>query len=263
MSTSSAAPRILLVGASGYIGGTVLHYLLESSHPVLSESTITVLIRGQDRAQKLTEVYGDRVHPLVFSGLDDTAHVAAVASEHDVVVSAALGFHLPGARALVRGLATRRGGRSGSDGSAATAPARNRPWIVHLSGVSNIADAPPLGEDHPERRFDDADARAVYEHERREEARAPYPQRTTELAVLDDAEEAGVGAIAVQAPAVFGTGRGLFAVEASMLSSKSFWELFLGEDMCLVSGANLFTSTLFPFSQPCFASSWTKDISSN
>lgn len=258
MSTSSETPRILLVGASGYIGGTVLHHLLESSHPVLSRSTITVLIRGQDRAQRLTEAYGDRVHPIVFDGLDDTARVAAVASEHDVVVSAALGFHLPGARALVQGLATRRR-QSDGDGSVTTSTAvasgrgrssSRKPWIIHLSGVSNIADAPPLGEDHPGRRFDDADARAVYEHERAEEARAPYLQRTTELAVLDDADEAGVGAIAMQAPAVFGIGRGLFAVAPSMLSSKSGpLRGVLEKLFCLVYRANRLPSL------PSFSSS--------
>lgn len=215
----STTPRILLLGASGYIGGTVLHYLLQSPNPALRNAPISVLIRGEARAQKLKEAYGDRVQPIVFAGLDDTKHVAAVASEHDIVVGAGLGYHTPGSTALVQGLAARLTEQQQEQPSDGAPPAR--PWIIHLSGVTNISDSPPLGDDHPERRFDDADPLSIYEHMKREEAKMPYPQRTTELTVLDAAADAGVRAVAVQAPAIFGPGRGLFAAGPTVLPSKS------------------------------------------
>lgn len=217
MSATPTAPRILLVGASGYIGGTILHFLLRSPHPTLRKSTISVLIRGEDRAQKLKEAYGERIQPIVFAGLDDTEHVAKVASEHDIVISAALGYHTAGATALVRGLAARLSKQEQQEQQSSCAV---EPWIIHLSGVTNISDAPPLGDDHPERRFDDADPLSIYEHMKREEARTPYPQRTTELAVLDAATEAGVKAVSVQAPTIFGPGRGLFSVASMVLPRK-------------------------------------------
>ncbi|ROV93651.1 hypothetical protein VMCG_08034 [Cytospora schulzeri] len=210
MATPPSTPRILLLGATGYVGGTVLHHLLESTHPILREQTISVLIRGPDRAAKLQQVYGDRVSPILFTGLEDLDVITRLASQHDIVINAGTGFHPPSAAAIVRALAKRHHDSPGSEAQ--------RPWVIHTSGCSNICDNPLAGDAHSDRWFDDADPAAIYEHEKAADEREPYLQRTAELAVLEAGEETGVGALALQIPAIFGQGRGLFGDAPGVVS---------------------------------------------
>ncbi|KAK7517212.1 uncharacterized protein IWZ02DRAFT_505972 [Phyllosticta citriasiana] len=113
MATPSSSPKILPSGATGYVGGSVLHRLL--NHPsltsILSPSnpiTLPVLPGGGDRIPKLTATYGPRVKPVATTSLDDVATLTALAAEHDVVINAGTGFHPASAEALMRGLAARK-----------------------------------------------------------------------------------------------------------------------------------------------------------
>ncbi|OTA58351.1 NAD dependent epimerase/dehydratase family protein [Hypoxylon sp. EC38] len=197
---SSESPKILLTGATGYIGGTVLTYLLNSSSPALKATTISCLVRGADRATKLTAAYGSRVNPILYKDLDDIDATVAAASQHDIVVSTTNGFHAASAQALIRGLAQRRA-KTGRD-----------VWMIHTSGTSNLGDRPISKKwVEPERReFDDAkDDIYGYEKEREEKER-PYAQRTTELGVVDTGLELGVKTLVIMSPTIFGFGTGLF-----------------------------------------------------
>lgn len=202
MASSISTTRILLLGATGYVGGSVLHHLLGSTHPLLSKVPVTVLIRGSDRAAKLQQVYGDRVSPVLFDDLDNINLITELASQHDIVINAGTGFHPASAEAIVRALAKRQQDASGGEA--------RRPWVIHTSGCSNISDDPIGGDDQRDRWFKDADPLVIYEHEKAADAREPYLQRTTELAVLDAGEETGVGAVVLQIPYIFGEGSGLF-----------------------------------------------------
>lgn len=74
------------------------------------------------------------------------------------------------------------------------------------------------GDRYPEDFWlDDSDSVRIYELEREKEARQPYLQRTAELAVLDAGSRLGVGVTALQSPAVFGPGRGLFSAAEAVL----------------------------------------------
>ena len=197
---SDPTPRILLTGATGYIGGTILTNLLSSSSPALSSATITCLVRGSDRAEKLTNTYGERVHSIVYKDLDDVEATIAAAAEHDIVINTTLGFHLPSAQALVRGLAKRKAS-TGRD-----------VWMIHTSGTSNLADQPYSGkwvDKDPERTFDDAKD-DIYTYECEREALHPYAQRTTELGVIDLGLELGVKTLVIMSPTIYGIGSGLF-----------------------------------------------------
>ncbi|KAI0399297.1 hypothetical protein F4802DRAFT_603099 [Xylaria palmicola] len=202
--STSTEPRILLTGASGFIGGSVLTQLLNSSSPSLRSGPITCLVRGADRVTKLKEAYGARVNPVLYresyliftfdvayQGLDDLETATAVAAQHDVVISATLGIHTASVRALLEGLARRKRARPGSE-----------PWLIHTSGTSNLAsrpfadDAPAAGSGSGScssngRTFDDA-ADDIYGYEVAREAAAAYPQRTTELGVVNAGLELGV-----------------------------------------------------------------------
>ncbi|WYZ37643.1 hypothetical protein EsH8_II_001149 [Colletotrichum jinshuiense] len=201
MASSLSSPKILLTGATGYVGGSVLHQLL--NHPTLSpifaDSPITVPVRGgPSRAAKLTAAYGPQVNPVTFGSFDDIETLTALASEHDIVINGGSGFHPLSSEALVRGLAKRK------------ARTRQPVWMIQTSGCSNISDKPLTGVNRPDTEYDDADAEKVVEFEEAENAREPYPQRTAELIVLRLGEELGVNAVSISAPCIFGPGSGQF-----------------------------------------------------
>ncbi|KAF6783599.1 NAD dependent epimerase/dehydratase family protein, partial [Colletotrichum sojae] len=192
--------------ATGYIGGSVLDALIKCPAPSLTPVTFDVLVRRQDQADKLREAYGGRVEPVLWSGLNDSAAVADIAANYELVVNAGLGFHPNGGKPFVEGLA--RGAQKGNG---------RVPWILHLSGCTNLADRPITGEAFPDRAWDDADAKAVYEFMRKEEEKERYSQRTNEVGVLAAAEEAGVQALSLNASLIFGEGKGLFTKNGGVL----------------------------------------------
>ena len=190
---------ILITGATGFIGGTVLHELLTSSLPGLESKdlTFTVLIRDASRAAAYTTTWGTRVHPVVYGGLDDTKTTTAVASQHDLVINMTLAFHAHSAQALLDGLALRK------------AETGRQVYMIQLSGASNLSDQPVTGACIEDREFDDLKD-DVYEYERMRNALRPYHQRTTELGVIDRSLELGITTLVIMPPLVFGKGKGLF-----------------------------------------------------
>ncbi|KAH0421092.1 NAD dependent epimerase/dehydratase [Colletotrichum camelliae] len=206
---STQMPKILLLGATGYIGGSVLYHLL--NHPSLTSvititNPITTPMRGSpDRLAKLTENYGSRVKPTLISSLDDVDAITKIASEHDIVINAGSGFHPPSAKGVVPGLAKRK--------AEAGAPV----WAIHTSGCSNISDNPVTGPGRPDVEHDDANSDKVFAFEEAENENEWYPQRASEIAVLRTGDDLGVSAVSIQAPIIFGTGTGLFQQAGLMI----------------------------------------------
>ena len=194
---SSRPAKILLTGATGFVGGTVLDTILSSESSVLREATITCLVRGADRAATLQSHYNDRIRTAVYKDLDDLETTTKVAAGHDIVISTTLGYHLPSAQALLRGLA-RRKVSTGKD-----------VWMIHLSGTSNISDQPITGPWVEDREFDDVED-DIYGWEKERELKSPYIQRQTELGVILTGLGFGVKTGVMMAPTIFGLGKGLF-----------------------------------------------------
>lgn len=191
----------------------MLHYLTQST-ALAKCLPISVLVRGADRADKLKAAYGDQISTVLLTTLDDLDLITRLASEHDIVVNAGTGYHPPSAEALVHGLAKRKAATAGNTGDEGTVP----PWLIHTSGCSNMSDNPLAGECYPEDFWlDDADPLRIYELEKEKEARGPYLQRTAELAVLEAGARLGIGTTALQSPAIFGPGRGLFSTAEAMV----------------------------------------------
>jgi nucleoside-diphosphate-sugar epimerase len=208
-----STPKIILLGATGYVGGTVLYHLVRS--PALARCLpISVLVRGAERADKLKSAYGDQISTAPLTSLDDLDLITKLASEHDIVINAGTGFHPASAEALVHGLAKRKAATTGNNSNEVAVPQ----WIIQTSGNSNIADNPLAGDCYPEDFWlDDIDPVRIYELEKEKEAREPYLQRTAELAVLDAGSRLGVGATVLQIPAIFGPGRGLFSAAEAVV----------------------------------------------
>ncbi|GFF34281.1 uncharacterized protein YLL056C [Aspergillus udagawae] len=93
--------RIFLTGASGYIGGDVLH-ALRSTHP---EYSISALVRDTRKAAILSQAYPNvRV---VSGDLDSTSLIEEEVRLADVVVHTASSSHIESVKAIARGLAER------------------------------------------------------------------------------------------------------------------------------------------------------------
>ncbi|KAI0844731.1 NAD(P)-binding protein [Daldinia vernicosa] len=197
---SSTTPQILLTGATGFIGGTILDHFINSKSPAFSNANISVLLRGEDRAAKLTSTYGSRVKPILYKDIDDIDATVAAAAQHDVVINTTIGFHPSSIQAVVRGLAQRKAA-TGRD-----------VWLIHTSGTSNFCDNPITKKwVEPEgREFDDAKD-DIYGYEKDREVReGPYHQRTAEMGAIDLALELGVKSIVINSATIYGRGTGLF-----------------------------------------------------
>lgn len=186
--------QILLVGATGYVGGTVLSFLFSSPSPTLSNLSIAVLVRRPQQAEKLRAAYGTRIRTVQWLGLHDPDSIEQIAASYDIIINAGTGFVAEGAKAFVGGLARRIGGD------------HPVPWLIHTSGCTNLVDLKGnTGE------WDDGrDGEAVFEFLKALDEKDSYPQRTAEIKVLDTAARKGVQAVSVQAPLIFGEGEGLF-----------------------------------------------------
>lgn len=193
--------KILLVGATGYVGGTVLSQLLTSTEASLKVLTIDLLVRREHQAKRLRSVYGKRIKTVLWAGLTDTEFIEQIAARYDIIVNAGSGFITAGAKAFVDGLAHR------------VEAGLPTPWLLHLSGCTNLVD--PSKE--PFEWNDERDGQAIIDYMKSLDIEEPYSQRTAEVTVLETAAERGVQAISLQAPCIFGEGIGLFNQQAVVI----------------------------------------------
>lgn len=106
----------------------MLHQLLRSKHPAIKDAEIACLVRDQERVSQLHAAFGHRLNVVGFEGLEDAERLVEIASQYDVIFNMTLGYHLASALAFIKGLSLRRES-TGRD-----------VWMVHTSGVSNLAD---------------------------------------------------------------------------------------------------------------------------
>ncbi|KAL4799958.1 hypothetical protein BDV19DRAFT_384797 [Aspergillus venezuelensis] len=94
--------RIFLLGATGYIGGQVLHEL-SKTHP---DYQIAALIRNPEKAKNVTAAY-PQVRA-VNGDLDYADIIEDESRKSDIVIHAASNKHLPSVEAIAKGLKGRR-----------------------------------------------------------------------------------------------------------------------------------------------------------
>ncbi|KAH7125990.1 hypothetical protein EDB81DRAFT_810252 [Dactylonectria macrodidyma] len=186
--------KILLTGATGYLGGSVLTSLIQSANPVVKNLKISALVRGATQAELLA---GQTIRPILFSGFEDIEALTKAASEHDAVINCASGFATGAAEALILGLGERRK-LTGQE-----------VFMIHTSGTSNISDRPISKKYVETRSFDDATDN-IFEYLVERQSLEVYEQRTTDLAVAKRAKETGVKVYTIMAPPIYGIGTGKF-----------------------------------------------------
>ncbi|GAA5980981.1 hypothetical protein JCM10908_003939 [Rhodotorula pacifica] len=209
--------KILLTGATGYIGGTVLSTLLEAKHEGVSYG---VLIRNP----KQSSAYSDRnITPHLFEGLDDLKTIEKVAADYDAVINTASASHHESAKALIRGLAQRKKQTGAST------------FIIHTSGTSILGD-------HAEGKYasdkvysDEKDD--IYEFERTHPEE--YSQRVTDIAVTNTAEELGVKSYIIIPPTIYGKGSGFFATISQQIPHLARLAIREGQSISINEGKSI------------------------
>ncbi|KAH7120629.1 hypothetical protein EDB81DRAFT_666991 [Dactylonectria macrodidyma] len=196
-----AVQKLLLTGATGYIGGTVLTQLLKSAFPEIRSLSISALVRHQSQADVLVK---KGVNPILFKGLDETTFLQETAAENDIVIHVVDGFHGASAEAFIRGLNERKA-ETGKTGI-----------YIHTSGASNVADFPITRQYRGTRVFSDKED--IFSYEKSRDAEEPYVNRTVDIQVTETGKRLGVRTFSISPPTVFGLATGFFkALSAGQL----------------------------------------------
>jgi hypothetical protein len=118
---------VLFLGATGYIGGTVLQTILASSTP---PSTITALVRSDKKAEALNSISTPSGTTLkaVVGDLSKADQLTELAKEHDIVINCANADSEDGIKALIQGMKQRRD-KTG-----------HRPLLIQTSGTGVLID---------------------------------------------------------------------------------------------------------------------------
>ncbi|PYI30019.1 NAD dependent epimerase/dehydratase [Aspergillus indologenus CBS 114.80] len=186
--------KLLLTGATGFIGGTVLHQLLQLAETQPAKLSITAVVRRSEQADLLAS---KGVQTTLVSGLDDADGLARAASSHDIVVNVATGFHVAATKALTQGLSKRRE-QTGHD-----------VHFLHLSGTTCVSVPSITPSSFELRTFSDQDDN-IFEYEQTRDSQEAYAQRTAEVTAIQTSESLGVKAYVVMPPLVYGRGSGWF-----------------------------------------------------
>ncbi|KAI0661419.1 NAD-P-binding protein [Cubamyces menziesii] len=185
---------VLLLGATGYIGGSVLARLLVNAKPLFD---ITVLVRDVSKAEKLKS-FGVKT---VLGSLDDTDKIRDVASHADIVLECADADHIESTKAVLAGL-KRRFEVTGK-----------APMLIHTSGTGVLTDD-AAGMHDTDIVYNDCDVEQLSNIPRTQ------PHREVDLAVLAADQEGYVKTYLVLPSTIYGLATGPF-VDAGIMNPQS------------------------------------------
>ena len=177
--TSNDKPRLFILGATGYIGGTFLTKLLSS--PDVSSWNITVLTRSKDSIL----IFKDLGLTPLLGSLDDAEALTKASSDADVVLNFADADHLAAAKSIVAGLSV--GGK--------------RRILIHTSGTGALIDE-AKGEYASDKIYNDLDIESIHS------IPVTQPHRNVDDYIFKNSE--GFESIIVAPPLIYGQGKGLF-----------------------------------------------------
>lgn len=198
---SDAPIKILILGASGYLGGTVLHKLLES--PLSKSDKLHITITGRKDsslnsvkdhlASTLKDAVAKHDFEYVKVSHDETSKIETLASEHDVVLNPADSDDLPLTKAINAGLKQRS--------QVHKSVKRGKPIHTHVSGTALLIDG--AGGKHATKKvYDDANAEEIW----------GFPETALhhkeDLEILRASEQDGIDTLWISPPLIHGIGLG-------------------------------------------------------
>ncbi|KAL2072622.1 hypothetical protein VTL71DRAFT_11965 [Oculimacula yallundae] len=214
--------RILVLGATGYIGGSILTELIDRNAE--DRYMLSALVRKKFQASIFTDA---GVSPLIFKDLDDFDVIRKAAKDHDIVIAAASARHVDCARACILGL----GDRAKSIGK--------ETHYIHISGTSMLGDWPVSGERVDTKVYSDV-TDDIYDIEKNFPD-SHSPVRKVDLAVAETGEEEGVRTYIVPAPLIFGRGTGSFTLGVGQVHQMTQLSLKKKQSVMLGSGTGIWS----------------------
>ncbi|RFU24286.1 hypothetical protein B7463_g12052, partial [Scytalidium lignicola] len=147
----------------------------------------------------------------------------------NVVIHTASGYHTRCAKALIFGLA-RRKEKTGKE-----------VHYIHTTGTSNTANSPYLDlyPEKPSGIFSDKDPARFFSTLKVLDSVVPYPQRTTDLAVLQTGLDTGVKTYIIMSPDIYGKGTGDFNTMTIQVPSLIRSSLKLGYVWMISNGTGI------------------------
>jgi len=182
--------NIFLTGASGYIGGTVFHNLVQNK-----EYTITVLVRKEEQAKKFKDL-GAQV---VIASLDDSSAVKEASSRSDVVINIADSDHLESSKAIVAGLQERakKGGK--------------KPILIHTSGTGVLMDLKETVGEKADQTYSESQLGDINGVDQQRF------HRLIDIEILKGGESGSIDTIIICPPLIYGTGTGPYNTHSVQL----------------------------------------------
>jgi len=214
--------RILVLGATGYIGGSILTELIDRNAE--DRYVLSALVRKPYHASILKDAGAS---PLIFKDLDDFDVIREAAKDHDIVIAAASARHVECARACILGL----GDRAKSSGK--------EMHYIHISGTSNLGDWPVTGERIDTKIYSDVDDDIFDIETNFPDSHSPV--RKVDLAVVTEGEKEGVKTYIVPPPLIFGRGTGSFTLGVGQVHMMTQLGLKKKQSVMLGTGSGIWS----------------------
>lgn len=176
--------KLFITGATGYIGGEVLHQFLQK----LPHFWVTALHRLPEEAKLLKDSYGDRVHP-IFGSLDNSGTLEREAREADIIINAACYNHAPSVEVFKKVLSERR----------------TKALFIQISGTGILVDSTEPDGYRPDKVYSDVDD--IDEINSLPDSQPHRPAEKVALSIEDSNPEFVKTAV-VCPPLIFGIGQG-------------------------------------------------------
>lgn len=211
--------KVLLTGATGYIGGDILHSLARAGH------SITSLVRDANKAQQVQLAYPDV--KTILGDLDDTDLIKKQSQAADVVLNFAATAHAASAKAIAEGLQARQ------------KETKKPGYWIQISGATIYA-ADEIGSGRfgnaTDETYDD-----IKDQKKVLSAIQNNPKRIVENLVLSQ-EPSSVKTAIIVGPLIYGVGRGPVnhrSVQAPEIAKST---LKLGHGFKLNEGKNIWSN---------------------
>ncbi|KAK2753263.1 hypothetical protein FQN54_007954 [Arachnomyces sp. PD_36] len=178
--------KILVTGAAGYIGGSIVADFLSDKNPFIGKGQIIAAVRSKEQVDALSKLG----IPILQLDLSDEQVVADAIASHNVnIIINTTSAIDPAASLILINALNKFGETSGK-----------KTYFIHTSGLSGFF--PNTG--WPEGDFKDTDG--VFETEKK--FADSFPVRNTDVTIIEHAEKQGVTSFRVIPPLVYGKGTG-------------------------------------------------------